>query len=60
MLGSVNHSGLFDLPAVSFPPEFAETKFALDALRQWTLRPAAQDGHATSVEVLLIIPEQLE
>jgi hypothetical protein len=56
----VNHSGLFDLPAVSCPPEFAETKFALDALRQWTLRPAAQDGHATNVEVLLIIPEQPE
>jgi hypothetical protein len=58
--GFVNQAGLFESLAVSFPPEFAEKQFVLDALKQWQFRPAAQDGHATSVEVLLIIPEQPE
>jgi hypothetical protein len=58
--GFVNQGGLFELLAVSFPPEFPEKQFVLDALRQWQFRPASQDGHVASVEVLLIIPEQPE
>jgi hypothetical protein len=58
--GFVSPAGIFQLLAVSFPPEFPEKQFVLDALKQWQFRPAVQDGHATTVEVLLIIPEQPE
>ena len=57
---SIGSEDLTGLLAVSFPPEFQEKQFVLDVLRQWQFRPAAQDGHAASVEVLLIIPEQPE
>jgi hypothetical protein len=29
----------------------------LSALREWQFRPASQNGQATAVEILLIIPE---
>jgi hypothetical protein len=58
--GFVNQVGRFELLAVSFPPEFAQTQFVLDALRQWQFRPATQNGHVEKVEVLLIIPEELD
>jgi hypothetical protein len=32
----------------------------LDALQQWQFRPAAQNGQSERVEVVLIIPEQLD
>ena len=56
--GFVNQQGRFEALAVAFPPEFKETQFVLDALRQWQFRPASQNGQAQRVEVLLIIPEE--
>jgi hypothetical protein len=58
--GFVNASGRFEQLAVVFPTELAEAKFLLRALQQWQFRPALQNGHATPVEVLLIIPDQTE
>ena len=58
--GFVNGLGRFDKLAVIFPAELAETKFLLHALQQWQFRPAMQDGQATPVEVLLIIPAETE
>jgi hypothetical protein len=56
--GFVNQAGRFEQLAVAFPPQFEETQFVLDALRQWQFRPAVQNGQAARVEVLLIIPEE--
>jgi hypothetical protein len=55
--GVVNTLGRFEQLAVIFPTELAETKFLLHALQQWQFRPAMENGQATPVEVLLIIPE---
>lgn len=56
--GFVNTLGRFEQLAVIFPTELAETKFLLHALQQWQFRPAMQNGQATAVEVLLIIPDE--
>ena len=58
--GFVNTAGKFDQLAVIFPSELAEAKFLLRALQQWQFRPAMQNGQATQVEVLIIIPAETE
>jgi hypothetical protein len=58
--GFVNQAGRFERLAVAFPPEFDQAQFVLDALQQWQFRPAAQNGQSERVEVVLIIPEQLD
>jgi hypothetical protein len=58
--GFVNTAGRFEQLAVVFPSELAEAKFLLHALQQWQFRPAMQNGQATMVEVLIIIPDQTE
>jgi hypothetical protein len=57
--GFVNQAGRFERLTVAFPPEFEQAQFVLDALRQWQFRPATQNGQNERVEVVLIIPEQL-
>jgi hypothetical protein len=54
----VNQQVRFEELAVAFPPEFKETQFVLDALRQRQFRHASQNGQAQRVEVLLIIAEE--
>jgi hypothetical protein len=58
--GFVDVAGHFEHLAVVFPQQFAQTKFLLGALQQWQFRPAIQNGQMTSVEVLLIIPDEPE
>lgn len=58
--GFIDAAGRFEKLAVVFPSEFAQSKFVLSALQQWQFRPATQNGQSTSVEVLLIIPEEVE
>lgn len=58
--GFVNTEGKFERLALVFPSEFAKVKFLLSALQQWEFRPAHQNGQVAAVEVLLIIPEELE
>jgi hypothetical protein len=58
--GFVNTAGRFEQLAVVFPTELPEAKFLLHALQQWQFRAAMQNGQATAVEVLLIIPDQTE
>lgn len=55
--GFVNETGRFEKLAVVFPAQLAETAFLLHALQQWQFRPAMQNGQATAVEILLIIPD---
>jgi hypothetical protein len=58
--GFINLAGRFERLAVVFPSGFAQAKFVLDALRQWQFRAARQNGQGTEVEVLLLIPEEIE
>ena len=58
--GFVNQSGRFETLTVVFPQAFPQAQFVLAALEKWQFRPAMQDGQSAEVEVLLIIPEQLE
>jgi hypothetical protein len=58
--GFINAGGRFEHLAVVFPAKFPQTKFILSALQQWQFRPAAENGKSTTVEVLLIIPEETE
>ncbi len=58
--GFVNTSGRFEHLAVIFPNGLAEARFLLHALEQWQFRPARQNGEATVVEVLLIIPDDAD
>jgi hypothetical protein len=57
--GFVNKEGRFETLSVVFPPQFAREKFVLDALNQWQFRPAMQNRQATPVEILLVIPDEL-
>jgi hypothetical protein len=58
--GFVNREGRFESLGLAFPPEFQQVRFVLDALAQWQFRPAVQNGQTERVEVLLIIPEDVE
>jgi hypothetical protein len=58
--GFVNSLGRFEQLAVIFPTELTEAKFLLHALQQWQFRPGMQNGQATAMEVLLIIPAETE
>jgi hypothetical protein len=58
--GFVTASGRFERLALVFPEDFAKAKFLLSALQQWEFRPARQNGQVAQVEVLLIIPEEIE
>lgn len=58
--GFVNLSGRFERLNVVFPTQFSATRFVLNALQQWQFRPARQNGQLAQVEVLLIIPEEVD
>lgn len=58
--GFLNRTGRLESLSVAFPSGFRYSSFVLHALRQWQFRPALQNGQATAVEVLLIIPDELE
>ena len=58
--GFVNQTGRFETLTVVFPDDFPKAQFVLAALQKWQFRPASQDGQPAKVEVLLIIPDQLE
>jgi hypothetical protein len=58
--GFVNQAGRFETLSIVFPTAFPQAQFVLAALEKWQFRPATQQGQSAKVEVLLIIPEQLE
>ena len=58
--GVLNQAGRLESLAVAFPSSFHYTSFVLRALSQWQFRPALENGQATPVEVLLIIPEEMD
>lgn len=58
--GFVNQAGNFETLSIVFPQSFPQAQFVLDALQKWQFRPATEDGQVSRVEVLLIIPEDLD
>jgi hypothetical protein len=58
--GILSEAGRFEALAFAFPHGFRYASFVLRALQQWQFRPARQNGQATPVEVLLIIPGELD
>lgn len=58
--GVLNRRGRLESLAIAFPSSFRYTNFVLRALEQWQFRPALENGQATPVEVLLIIPEEMD
>lgn len=58
--GFVNTAGHFEALSVVFPAAFPEAQFVLDSLARWQFRPATENGQMARVEVLLIIPEELD
>jgi len=57
--GFVNQAGRFEALAIVFPMGFAQAQFVLNALAQWQFRPAMQSGQSAKVEILLIIPDEV-
>lgn len=58
--GYVGQDGHFQNLSVVFPQAFSQAQFVLRSLDQWQFRPAAENGQSARVEVLLIIPEDLD
>lgn len=58
--GFVNQAGRFESLALVYPPQFAQAEFVLYALQRWQFRPAKQHGQTTTVEAVLIVPNELE
>lgn len=58
--GFVNESGRFESLSLVFPKDFTQAQFVLTALQRWQFRPAMLGGKTARVEVLLIIPEELD
>ena len=58
--GYVGQDGHFQGLSVVFPQAFPQAQFVLKSLDQWQFRPAAENGQTARVEVLLIIPEELD
>ena len=58
--GFVDRAGRFETISVVFPQDFPQAQFVLKCLEQWQFRPASQNGQIARVEVLLIVPEELE
>ena len=58
--GVLNENGHFESLAVASPAQYAHANLVLSALQQWQFRPARQNGKETAVEVVLIVPNQLD
>lgn len=58
--GFVTQAGRFETLNVVFPPQFPLAQFVINSLQRWQFRPASQNGQPAKVEVLLIIPQELE
>ncbi|MGA2652470.1 MAG: hypothetical protein ABSF28_18185 [Terracidiphilus sp.] len=58
--GFVNTEGRFEGLNILVPPDYEGAKLMLESLQQWEFRPAVQNGQKIKVEVLLIIPEEVQ
>jgi hypothetical protein len=58
--GTLTAAGKFDQLAMVFPDELEKKELILKSLKLWAFRPASRDGVPVAVEVLLIIPREVE
>jgi hypothetical protein len=58
--GFVDQAGRFQGLSIVFPQDLPQAQFVLRSLQQWQFRPASQNGQGTRVEVLIVIPEELD
>lgn len=58
--GFVNSAGHFEGLSIVSPAGFQQSQFVLDSLARWQFRPATDNGQIARIEVLLIIPEELD
>lgn len=58
--GMLTAGGKFDQLAMVFPDELERRELILKSLSLWAFRPASRDGVPIAVEVLLIIPREVE
>ena len=58
--GMLTSGGQFEQLAMVFPDNMETRDLLLASLKSWAFRPASRDGEPTAVEVLLIIPKQME
>jgi hypothetical protein len=58
--GILNVYGKLESLAVAFPQDYSHGSFVLAALSRWQFRPALSKGKATPVEILLIIPDEVD
>jgi hypothetical protein len=58
--GRLNAEGRLEQLVMLAPSEWAQKDSLFHALEQWKFRPAAKNGQAVVVEVLLVIPRQEE
>jgi len=58
--GFINDAGRFEKLGIVFPPQFPMAPFVIASLQKWQFRPATQNGQSARVEVLLIIPGEMQ
>ena len=56
--GVVTSAGRFESLVIVYPTRTPQGTLILQSLAKWQFRPAMQDGKATSVEVVLVIPNE--
>jgi hypothetical protein len=56
--GMVDSAGRFESLVIVYPSRTPQGTLILQSLAKWQFRPAKQDGKATSVEVVLVIPNE--
>jgi len=58
--GRVNSAGRFESLVIVYPARVPQGTLVLNSLAQWQFRPAKEDGDATAVEVVLVIPNEAD
>ncbi|HEX7362842.1 MAG TPA: hypothetical protein VF283_20315, partial [Bryobacteraceae bacterium] len=58
--GMLTAAGKFEHLTMVYPDELDKKELLLQSLKLWAFRPASRDGVPVSVEVLLIIPREVE
>lgn len=58
--GFINTAGRFEQLSVAYPPSFPRAEILLRALKRWEFRPAMNAGQPATVEILLVVPGDVE
>lgn len=58
--GMINTEGHFEQLTLAMPSQFPQKELLLASLQKWEFRPAKRDQQPVAVEVLLIIPGEVE